>query len=99
MQRDRRKLADVLDGAVPGQTIVHIRHHAQVYAVDARLLEDILHDSALARGGKEDFIHKLLADMLEKRIQRSDHIAGTGRQPRSCPGKLDESLERVTEMT
>jgi len=35
----------------------------------ARLIEHIVDDAALARGGKEDLINKLLPDVLEERIQ------------------------------
>ena len=88
VQRNGRKLADVLDGAVPGQAIVHFGNHAQVHAVDAGLFENILHELALARRGEENLIHKLLARMLEKRLERADHVAGFRRESGAWyPGK------------
>ncbi len=44
MQRNGGKLADVFDGAVPGQAVVHVGNHAQIDAMGARLLEHVLHD-------------------------------------------------------
>ena len=82
VQRNGRELADVFDGAVPGQAVVHVGNHAQVDAVHARLLEDILDDAALAGGGEEDLVDKLLARMLEERVERADHIAAGGHDVR-----------------
>ena len=49
VQRNGGKLADVLDGAVPGQAVVHIGNHAQVHAVGAGLLQHVLDDPRARR--------------------------------------------------
>ena len=74
MQRDGGKLADVLDGAVPGCAVIHFGDHPQINPVNARLLQHALHDVALARGREENLIDKLLARVLEKHIQRAHHV-------------------------
>ena len=77
VQRNGRKLADVFDGAVPGQAVVHVGNHAQIHAMHAGLLQHVLHDSALAGRGEEDLIHKLLAGVLEERVESAHHVAGS----------------------
>ena len=98
VQRNGGKLADVLDRAVPGQAVVHIGNHAQIHAVRARLVQNILHNSAFAGSGKEDLIHKLLAGVLEERIERSHHIAGGGGETGTGAGKVDKALEGVAKV-
>ena len=58
----------------------------------------LLHNPALARRGKEDLVHKLLAGMLEELVQRSHNIAGTRREPGPGAGKINEALECVAQM-
>ena len=99
MQRDGWELADVLDRAVPGEAVVEVRDHAQIDAMHAGFLEDVLHDAALARGGEEDFVDELLAGVLEERFEGADDIAGRRDQPRRCAGEFNEALERVSEVT
>ena len=77
MQRNGRKLANVFDGVVPGEAIVHIGNDTQVHAVRASLLQNVLNDAALTGGSEEDLIHKLLAGVLEERIESANHIAGS----------------------
>ncbi len=98
MQRNGRKLADVFDGAVPGQAVVEIGNDAQIHPVNARLLQHILDDAALAGGGEENLIDELLAGVLEERIQVADDVAGGHSLVRIAAGKLDEPLEGVTKM-
>jgi hypothetical protein len=94
MQRNGGKLADVFDGAVPGQAVVHVGNHAQIHAVLARLLQHILHDPALAGRGEEDLIHKLLAGVLEERIERAHHVAGgAAKRGNRKPGKSMKPLK------
>ena len=75
VQRNGGKLADVFDGAVPRHAVVQIGNNAQIDAVHARLLQHILDDGALAGSGEENLIDKLLARILEERIQRANDVA------------------------
>jgi hypothetical protein len=93
VQRNGRKLANVLDGAVPGQAVVHFGNNAQVHAVGAGLVKHILHDPAFAGSGEEDLVHKLLARMLEERIERTHDIAGGGRKRGTRTGKSMKPLK------
>ena len=62
------KLADVFDGAVPGQAVVHVGNDAQIDAVGAGLFEHVLHQLALAGRGKEDLVDKQRARACWKRV-------------------------------
>jgi hypothetical protein len=75
MKRDGGELADVLNGAVPGQAVVHIGDHTKGDAMGARLIKHILHDPPFAAGCKENFIDELLAGVLEEGVQGSDNIS------------------------
>ncbi len=98
VQWDGGKLADVFDGTVPRHAVVHIGNNPKIHAMDARLIQRSLDDAALARGGKEYFIDKLLASLLKERIQRPNHIAFSRYRSGIGTGKLDETLERVTKV-
>ena len=98
MQRDGRKLADVFDGAVPRQAVVHVGNHAQIHAVNTGLIEDILHDAAFAGSGEEYLIYKMLAGVLEERIQRANYIAGGRCKAGTGIGKIDKAFEGIAKM-
>ena len=93
------KLADVFDGAVPGQAVVHVGNDAQIDAVHAGFLQHILDNAALARSGKKDFVDKLLARMLEERVEGADDVtAGRHHVRRGIAREFDEALEGVAEV-
>ena len=85
VQRNRRKLANVFDGAVKGKASVHIGHHAQIHAVNAGLLDHIPNHAALTGRGKEYLIDKLFAGLLKERVQGAHHI-GAGQ---AAHGRLE----------
>src|SRR5580698_622938 len=99
VQRNGWKLADVFDGAVPGQAVVHVGHNAQIYAMDARLLQHRLNDAAISWGGEEYLVDKLLARILEEGIERSDNICRGGPEAGTGVGQIDEALEGVAQVT
>ncbi len=75
MQRHGGELADVLDGGVPGHGIVNLGNYAKIHAMSARLLQNLLNDVAFARCGEKNLVDKLLAGILEERIERADDVA------------------------
>ena len=91
MQRNGRELADVFDGAVPGQAVVEIGNHAQIDAVHAGFLEHILNDAALAGSGEKDFVDELLARVLKERVEGADNVAAGRHHLRRGTGEFDES--------
>ena len=93
-----RKLADVFDGAVPGQAVIHVGNHAQIDAVRPRFLEHILHDAALAGRGEEDLVDKLLAGMRKEGVEVADDISGSGCKSRGCTEEIDEAFEGIAEV-
>ena len=97
VQRNGGKLADVLDRAAPRKAVVHIGNHAHIHTVLARLVQNILHNSAFAGSGKEDLIHKLLAGVLEERIEGSHHVTRGDGKTGAGAGKVDKALEGVAE--
>ena len=74
MQGDGRKLADVFDGAVPGQAVVEVGNHAQIDPVHPSLLQNTLDDAALAGSGEEDLVDELLARVLEESFEVADDV-------------------------
>ena len=56
MQWDRWELADVFDGSVPRETVIEVRHDANVDTCGARLLHQAQHQLLLCRDGEEDLI-------------------------------------------
>ena len=58
MQRNRRKLADVLHRCIPGQPVIQVRHHPHVNSQRPRLLHHADHQPLIPRHGKENLIHK-----------------------------------------
>ena len=92
------KLPDVLDWAVPGQSVVHVGNDAQIDAVDAGLFEHVLHEFAFARRGEENLIYKHRARMLKESINGADNFSGGRRETGRSSGKVNESFEGVTEM-
>ena len=98
MQRHGGKLADVLDGAVPGHGVVNLGNYTQVHAVSAGLLQHLLHDVPFAGRGEKNLVDKLLAGILEERIERTHDIARRQRRARSGTRKIDKALEGVSQM-
>ena len=98
MQRDRRKLADVLNGAVPGQAVVEIGNYAKIDSLCAGLLQHVLDDAALARSGKENFVDELLAGVLKKSFEVADDVR-SHRVDGGATGQLNKALERITQVT
>ena len=68
------KLPDVLDGAVPGQAVVHVGNDAQIDAMSPGLFEHRMNQLPFARRGEEDFVDKQGARMMEKTIDRADNL-------------------------
>src|SRR5579863_10008389 len=64
----------------------------------ARLFEHVLHNPAFAGGGEKDFVHKLLAGVREKRVERAHHVSRGDREPGSGIRKVDEAFERIAEV-
>ncbi len=93
VQGNGGKLADVLDGAVPGEAVVHIGNHAQVHAVPARPLQNFLHDAALAGSGEKNLIDKMLADILKERIKRPTTSLEFAEKRAPEPGKSMNPLK------
>ncbi len=50
-------------------------------------------------GCEEDLVDKLLAGMLEERVQGADNIPGGRGETRTGAVEIDKPLERVSEMT
>src|ERR1700735_1386342 len=98
MKRYGGKLTDIFDGAVPCQPVIHVRHHAQIHAVNARLIKHVLNDAPFAGRCEENLIHKLLAGVLEKRFEIPHHVARSRSKPRVIARGIDKSLEGIAEM-
>src|ERR1039457_2187352 len=98
MKRNGWELADVLNRAVPGKSVVEIGDNPQVHTVFTGFRQNILHNSALALRGEKDLVHKLLACMLEQRIESADNIPGTGHDPGSRSRKFDKAFKCVAEV-
>jgi hypothetical protein len=74
-QRNSRKLTNILDRTVYSQAFVHLGEHAQAYAMDASLFQNIPDNTAFAGRCEDDLIHILCADLLEERRNRPYHVA------------------------
>ena len=98
VQRNGGELADILDGAVPGQAVVHVGNDAQIDAVLASLNQHVLNDLPLAGRGEEDLVHKVLAGVLEQSIESAHHFARGYGKAALRAGKIDEALERVAQV-
>ncbi len=98
MQGNGWKLANVLDGAVPGQASVEIGNHAQIDAVHAGFLQHILDNAALTRSGEKDFVDELLARELEERVEGSDDVTAGRYHLRRGIGEFNETFEGVAEV-
>jgi hypothetical protein len=65
----------------------------------AGLLQNALHHTALLTGRSEEYlIHKMLAGILEKRIERSYHIAGRAGNKVAGARESDEAFECEAKM-
>jgi len=93
MQRDGGELADILNGRIPSQAVVHFRDDAKIDAVRAGLFEHAVDHAALVGGGEKDLVDKVLAGVLEHGVQVADHVTGLSDKARSRTRELDESLE------
>ncbi len=75
-----------------------MRNYTQINTMDPHLVENILHDTALAWGGEEDFIDEAQARMLKKRIVGPCHIACTRRRGHRTARHRDETFEDIPEV-
>ena len=76
MQGNGGKLADVFDGAFPGQPIVEVGNDAQIDPVHASLLQNTLDNAAFTGRGEKDLVDELLARVLEESFQVADNVLG-----------------------
>ena len=76
MQRNGRKLADVLDWAVPGQAVVKLGHNADIDTRLPRLAYDVHDNSGVAGCGEENLVRETLARQLQQLIDGAERIAG-----------------------
>ncbi len=74
MQRNRRKLADILNRRIPRQAVVQVRHNPHIDPGLPSLFDQADHDLLLRRNRKEDLVHKQRSRDSQAVPYIADHV-------------------------
>src|SRR5580692_2337986 len=98
MQRNGRKLADILNRTIPGQAVVKLGHDADIDTSLPRLGNNACHHTRVTRCREKYLIGEILTSQLEHLVEGTEYVAGQGWTIGIDSGDLHVALEAVAQV-